>query len=396
MSTSDDKFRAPSSIGLKIGFAVILLLLVALTLTGLSRMAMINQRMEKVVNENNVKTRLVYDMKNAVNTRAIMMHSIALMSDTFDQQDEYLNFNTQGVIFVEARRQLLQMPLSEAEKKDLESVREIISRTNPQVLQGIDLAMNGKKLESLELIASGIVPLQKKLSLHLDQMARIQEQDTARAVKEMSESYANTRLLLLLIGGAATLMGLAIAAAVIRLTSEQTDMLRHLAMYDSLTGLPNRTLFADRLEQAILIGRREKQPFALLAMDLNRFKEVNDTFGHHVGDLVLQHVAARVLACLRESDTAARMGGDEFSILLASVSNVDGAAQVIRKILEALDGMVALEGHPVTINASLGIAMFPEHGDQAAVLERNADAAMYLAKHLHLGYRVYSADLRAP
>jgi len=396
LSASDDKISLPFSIGLKIGFALILLLLVALTATGVSRLALINQRMEKVVNEDNVKTRLVNDMKNALNTRAIMMHSIALMSDPFDQQDEYLSFNEQGVAFVEARRQLMEMPLSEGERRALESIREIIARTNPRVMQGIELAMAGKKLEALELIAKGIVPLQKNLAAHLSEMARLQEQTSALAVKEMTESYNNTRLMLLLLGGAATLIGLAIAAAVIRLTNKQTDLLRHQAMYDSLTNLPNRALFADRLEQAILLGRRDKQPFALIALDLNRFKEINDSFGHPTGDLVLQHVAARLLACLRESDTAARMGGDEFALLLAAVSDIDSATAVVRKILDALGPPLELQGNKIKIDASLGLVMYPEHGDEAAVLERNADAAMYLAKKMHVGFKVYTADIRAP
>jgi len=379
--------------GLKIGFALILLLLIALTLIVLSRMALINQRMEQIVNENNVKTRLAHDMKDAVRDRAIMMHSIALMTDAFDQQDEYLLFNARGTAFSEARRRLMAMKLNEAERKILESVREVTSETQPLVMQGIDLAMTGKKSEALVLIESGIVPLQKKLSLQLGELVRLQEQETERAARDMAGSYANTRLLTLLFGGSATALGLIIAVVVVRLTNRQAGLLEHQAMYDNLTNLPNRALFADRLQQAILIGRREKQSFALIVMDLNRFKEINDTLGHHAGDFVLKQVALRVRACLRESDTVARMGGDEFAVLLATVTSIGGAEAAAKKILKAFEIPADLAGQKIEIGASLGIVMFPDHGDEAELLKREADAAMYLAKQSHGGYMVYSKDL---
>ena len=319
------------SAGLKIGFALILLLLVALTVIGLTRMALINERMEQVVNENNLKTKLANDMKDAVRNRAITMHSIALMNDAFDQQDEYLVFNTQGTAFAEARRRLLAMKMSDAEKQLIEAARVATSKTQPLVQQGIELAMAGKKAEAQALIETGIVPQQRKVSEHLGELVRLQERETERAVQDMKDSSANARLLMLLFGGTATLLGMVIAVMVIRLTNRQASLLEHQAMYDNLTNLPNRTLFADRLQQAILVGRREKQIFALIVMDLDRFKEINDSLGHHIGDLVLQQVATRVRLCLRESDTVARMGGDEFTILLATVSHLEGAVAAAKK-----------------------------------------------------------------
>ncbi len=198
---------------------------------------------------------------------------------------------------------------------------------------------------------------------------------------------------MLLFGGGATLLGLIIAVVVIRHTNQQARQLQYQAMYDSLTKLPNRVLFADRLQQAILIGRREKQPFALIAMDLDRFKEINDTLGHHAGDQVLQHVAVCIRTILRESDTVARMGGDEFAILLAPVSDLDGALAAAKKILKALEQPANIAGQQIEIGASLGIVLFPEHGEDAQGLMREADAAMYLAKQTHGGYQVYSKDL---
>ena len=379
--------------GLKIGFTFLLLLLIGLTATGLVEMASINQSMERVVKKNNVKADLAHDMRYALNDRAIIMHTIALMTDAFDQQDAFDRFNEDAAIFTNARNQLMKMKLNAAEEKILAGIRQITIKTQPLVVRAINQAMNGENAEASTLIAAEIVPLQKQLSSHIDELVELQKQETERAVQKAATTYTNTRLLLLLFGGGATLLGLIIAVVVIRHTNQQARQLQYQAMYDSLTKLPNRVLFADRLQQAILIGRREKQPFALIAMDLDRFKEINDTLGHHAGDQVLQHVAVCIRTLLRESDTVARMGGDEFAILLAPVSDLDGALAAAKKILKALEQPANIAGQQIEVGASLGIVLFPEHGEDAEGLMREADAAMYLAKQTHGGYQVYSKDL---
>ena len=182
--------------------------------------------------------------------------------------------------------------------------------------------------------------------------------------------------------------------AQVRLEGRQAqERVQYLAYYDPLTDLPNRTLFADRLQQAVLIGRRKKHSFALMFMDLDRFKDINDTLGHDTGDQVLQQVAVRIKACMRESNTVARMGGDEFAILLPTTSHLDGAAVVARKILAAFKKPLQIGDQTLGIGASLGIALFPEHGNETNSLMRAADAAMHAAKHTQSGFKVYSPNL---
>ena len=171
------------------------------------------------------------------------------------------------------------------------------------------------------------------------------------------------------------------------------ERIQHLAFYDPLTDLPNRTLFTERLQQALRTGRREKNCFALMVMDLDHFKDINDTLGHHAGDQVLQQAAARVKSCARTSDTVARMGGDEFAILLPTVSRLSGAITMARKILAAFSKPLQIGGQNFDIGASLGIALFPEHGNKTDILMRAADAAMYAAKRTQNGFKVYSPDL---
>ena len=167
--------------------------------------------------------------------------------------------------------------------------------------------------------------------------------------------------------------------------------LQHLAYHDPLTDLPNRMLLHDRLDQAARAAIRDSTPLALLLMDLDGFKEINDTLGHHAGDLVLQHVAARVRAALRDVDTVARLGGDEFAILLP-VTNVEGAQLAARKVLYEIARGCVIDGRSLTVRASIGIACVPQHGASAETLLQKADVAMYVAKTDSVGVAVYSTD----
>lgn len=172
---------------------------------------------------------------------------------------------------------------------------------------------------------------------------------------------------------------------------ELYESLESLAFTDPLTKLPNRTLFHDRLEQAIEDAKRDYKPFALFLMDLDRFKDINDTLGHQVGDLLLQQVAARLRSKLRDIDTVARMGGDEFAILLPAV-NEKHATMAARMLLQALRAPFQIEEKSLDIGASIGIALYPDHGVDANILIQRADVAMYSAKHANSGHAFYDGN----
>lgn len=167
--------------------------------------------------------------------------------------------------------------------------------------------------------------------------------------------------------------------------------MQHLAHYDLLTDLPNRALFTDRMQQALALARRNNARSALLFIDLDKFKPVNDTLGHNVGDLLLKEVAYRLLDCIRESDTAARLGGDEFVVLLSTIEAAKDALSVGEKILQAIEQPFELGEHRVGISASIGVAVYPDHGHNDEKLIKNADEAMYYAKH-HGGGKVVAFD----
>jgi diguanylate cyclase (GGDEF)-like protein/PAS domain S-box-containing protein len=184
-----------------------------------------------------------------------------------------------------------------------------------------------------------------------------------------------------------------IEGTVIEITERKQaeDMIRYMAYHDYLTRLPNRALFQDRLTVALAQARRHREGMALMSLDLDRFKLVNDTLGHAAGDALLKAVGDRLLRTVREGDTVARVGGDEFLILLTGVDHPEYGAKVARKILAAFGRPFRIEGRQLHATASVGISLYPHDGDEADVLARNADAAMYRAKETgRNNYQLYA------
>jgi diguanylate cyclase (GGDEF)-like protein/PAS domain S-box-containing protein len=177
---------------------------------------------------------------------------------------------------------------------------------------------------------------------------------------------------------------------------EAEDRLKHLAHYDALTGLPNRVLFHDRLRQALAQARRNNWVAAVLFIDLDRFKNVNDTLGHSAGDRLLKQVSERLAACVRSGDTVGRLGGDEFAIALTNISSPGDASVVAQKVRAALGGAFPLGGTEVFVTSSIGITLFPTDSEDLDVLIRNADTAMYRAKDLgRNNYQFYTPEMNA-
>ena len=177
----------------------------------------------------------------------------------------------------------------------------------------------------------------------------------------------------------------------ITVQKEAAERIQYMAHYDALTALPNRALFLDRLRQILAQSKRNGQASALMYLDLDRFKAVNDTLGHHIGDLLLQAVAERLKACVRETDTVSRLAGDEFTVLLPNVHGREDATLVAEKITAALAAPFHLDGHEVNIGSSTGIAFYPADADSDEALIKCADQAMYAAKEQGRGtFRFFS------
>src|SRR5437868_1857306 len=173
-----------------------------------------------------------------------------------------------------------------------------------------------------------------------------------------------------------------------------TIKMSHLAQHDSLTDLPNRVLLTDRLTQAISLARRTSEQLVLLFLDLDHFKNINDSLGHAIGDKLLQSVAQRLVACARHSDTVSRQGGDEFVVLLPQIGRAADAAVLAQKMITALAAPHTIAGNELRINASIGISRYPNDGQDAESLLKSADTAMYYAKKKgRNNFQFFKADM---
>jgi len=179
-------------------------------------------------------------------------------------------------------------------------------------------------------------------------------------------------------------------------TERRQGTLAHLAYHDTLTGLPNRQLFGDRLRQALASALRNKRRVAVLYLDLDRFKAVNDGLGHNMGDLLLQATADRFRSIIRRQDTVARLGGDEFAVVLTELAVVEHAELVARKLNELLAQPFHVDGHRIDISCSIGLAAFPDQTDDQAVLLQMADDALYAAKRARNTMRRYTTEMARP
>lgn len=181
--------------------------------------------------------------------------------------------------------------------------------------------------------------------------------------------------------------------ALVRQGHRQADeTIRRLAYTDTLTGLPNRIRFRELVQEAIVTGQREQRPIALLLMDLDHFKEVNDTLGHDRGDILLQQVGLRLRSALFEPDFVARLGGDEFGILLPRLAATGDVRHVVKKLHDCLEVPFMIDGIPIAVEASIGVATMPDHAENADMLLQQADIAMYRAKQMASDYAVYAPE----
>jgi diguanylate cyclase (GGDEF)-like protein len=180
----------------------------------------------------------------------------------------------------------------------------------------------------------------------------------------------------------------------VRVVQLEEELARQ-AHYDSLTGLPNRVLLADRLEQALHHANRHSELVGFFYIDLDRFKVINDSLGHAVGDTLLQQLSLRLKSCVRDCDTLARLGGDEFALVASGLKNTEEASLVSSRILTSLEAPFDLGGHPVRVTASIGVTIYPDDGADMSSLQQNADAAMYESKRrARNGFQLFNTDIR--
>ncbi len=249
--------------------------------------------------------------------------------------------------------------------------------------------------ESAVIDAAAIVLLREKRVTEREAAAHIREMGISAS--EASQATTNDHVILLQQANTHLIIASIEAHKLTEQLETSKDKLHYLAHHDVLTDLPNRLLLHDRISQAVERARREGHKLAVMFLDLDRFKHVNDSFGHTIGDQLLQAVALRLVASVRQSDTVSRQGGDEFMLLLPHIEYAENAALSAQKVIAALAPAHRMADCDVNVSVSIGISIFPDDGSDTAGLVKNADAAMYYAKEQgRNNYQFFCDVLKGP
>ena len=341
----------------------------------------------------NRKLETVTQIQVAAHKRTDSLLRMALTQDPFDRDHIYLEFN-QASLQLRSARIDLQSLLAAPERAAFNNLTLTIANIERVQEQIAELLMAGRTGNANALLRQIALPLQAQFNQQLSEMRFQFQNETIKTQTLASERFSRTWSRALLLSIAAVLIGITVGWLTLRQLSRISRQienqfaelevsraaLKQEASHDSLTGLANRRLFYDRLQHAIRHARRYHTKVGVLFLDLDRFKEINDTHGHHVGDAVLTETARRLSKSLRESDSIARLGGDEFVVLLDKVNGREDCLIAATNIERALAEDSSFYGMSVEIRASIGHALFPDDGEDEDALLRAADAAMYRAK----------------
>ncbi|OOZ39202.1 hypothetical protein BOW53_12515 [Solemya pervernicosa gill symbiont] len=365
---------------LLIGFGTMLMLMIGLMAASLASMDKTRHQLDKVVDDHMTKVALSKQMRTAARSRTLILFRLIHISDPFDRDDAWMKYNQKAIDFIRARNAILDMPISEIESGLLTEQGKKSRVAIPIQNKILDLINEGYIKEASSLLNVAAVPAQANVLRVVDDFDVYQNAKVREAQNWAIEDMESMRRLILIVGIAALMIGVAIALIVMRVIRQRTEIDIYHATHDTLTRLPNRALLLDRLEQSLLNSKRSGNTIALMFVDVDRFKSINDTYGHATGDLALLSVCDTIQGQLRETDTLARLSGDEFIVLMEKAENQDDIGRIAERILQAFKKPVLLKGISVEIGVSIGVSLHPEHGETPETLISNADTAMYESK----------------
>lgn len=377
-----------------IGFAAVLGLMVVQTLLSLRQMDAQLAQLTGIVNGNMAKVEVVARMHAAARERTLTVQRMLMERDPFARDALWERFNQQATLFIRERENLFKLPLSPDEHALLVRQGELSRRVQPMQIEVVELLARGERLQAEQMLIEQAIPVQDQVLAILEALNTLQRQTARAALDESIRVQRRAKLVILTVAASMLLLGIVVAVVVVRRTQLANRERERLATHDVLTGLPNRLLMNDRIEQALGRARHSGRLAALLFIDLDRFKIVNDTLGHKAGDELLLQVACRLRQCIRSGDTVARLGGDEFVVMIEDAQTAADATVVAEKILQSLGAVMHIGGHEVYAGASIGIALYPEHGRDVQELLRRADTAMYHAKERgRNSYQIYTPEM---
>jgi len=400
------------------GFLLLLAFTVLITIVGASRVKDIVDRFDLIITGHNQHKNYLTTMRNAARERSIYTWKSTLTKDPFERNEYYEEFLKFGTQFLVARNKLEKMK-SFDEKILLDQMRKA-SQESSVILHQVMEALNLQNEQSEYLYQDELnraLPAQQRLIATLNEMYTRHNIHIQHVYTKITAELTSTITVLLLLMGLALILGSVFAFMIYQrsqkmlssvIKSEQAlaqinaeleqrvedrtvkleivnKRLETMANFDVLTGLANRLMLYNQMKIIISYAKREHHIFAVLFLDLDGFKAINDTFGHDVGDTVLITVADRIRETTRESDLAARLGGDEFIIVLSKISHRKDAEIYSKRLQECINLPIPHSNNPLQVSASIGISLFPDNGDTADLLLKTADNSMYIAKRAHHG-----------
>jgi diguanylate cyclase (GGDEF)-like protein len=377
------------------GFFIQLLLILFVTAIGLQQLRMSANNLSTVVDVHMKKLGLTKTMMIAARERTLSMFRLARSSDPFERDEMYMQFNSSGSQFANAREALLNMPLSARERELIALQGRLTGIAMPIQTQVVETHRNDFNHKAEEQVLANAIPAQNDVLAALVQLDAETQKIAFAASRKAHQAHALARFWMFLLSGIALLLGVAVAGVVMYYTHRVSREREHLATHDTLTGLPNRMLFMDRLEQSLIRAQRRGTLVGVMFIDLDRFKRVNDTLGHASGDLLICEVARRLQAVTRAEDIVARLGGDEFVVVIDAV-RINQILHVVEKTLAVVSEPYRIDGRELFSSGSIGVSVYPNDGTDASSLLRNADTAMYTAKGSGRNrFQLYDAAMNA-
>jgi len=353
------------------------------------------QNLNQVVDVHMRKQNFTKAMVVSARERTLIMFMLTKINDPFERDDLLMQFNQKGSEFVAARRALLNLPLNEREHELIVLQRQLISLAQPIQEQVIDLITADRIQEAEDLVIRKAIPAQNNVMNVLSKLDAEAQQVALAASHKAHEADRVARFWIYLLSGIALLLGLFVAGVVMYYTSRMSRERERLATQDTLTGLPNRMLFQDRLEQSLIRAKRRDTLVGVMFIDLDHFKRVNDTLGHASGDELICEVARRLQSVTRAEDIVARLGGDEFVVIIDAV-RISQILQVVEKTLAMVSEPYRVAGRELFSSCSIGVSVYPSDGTNASSLLKNADTAMYTAKNSGRNrFQLYDAAMNA-
>ena len=383
---------------ISLAFFVIISILVTITMSGLNRIQSVVTQFDTVIDTHNTEIELMHQIMKLARTRSLLLLRMLLSRDPFEWDEYQMEMGSYSTHYAELRKKLLAMDMEDEERLLFQKQRQQTAKTGKLQTQVSQHIVDEEYGKARVLFFEQVVPNQNLAVEFMEQFINLQRKHIIleQNITRSQVDYNKELMWLLLALG--VVVSIVIAITVIywlnreierrnlieteleERVKSRTQRLAHIATHDTLTSLPNRTLFNAQLEQAIKRSHRQKNFTSLFFMDLDRFKQINDQYGHDVGDKVLIEACRRISGTIRNEDIFARIGGDEFTLILGNLANQSAVLPIADKIIAAINQPFEFAGEQLHLGISIGISFYPVDGETMDILITRADNAMYKAK----------------